>query len=315
MLRPNYPCPQTAVVLRRLAWEMSLLKGDLSRKGLVGYINEVRTELGMTPYSGGAGSAFIDKLKKQGHIAQSAEPPTWHLLSRHWNEAKNWRILNAPNHGDVRRLATGAVCIKTSAYSSPAYRNTLYFRDSMLPPLEVWLQNGCNPSLMELENLNHRHVLYMFCYPQAGEGDTLTENGVVSLGNLLYVGETYEFPTRMRIHCRNAPQLTWAAAFSLADPQYQASLSTDARKVAESLLICFFDEIAKVGNSEWGHDVKPHFGYFQQGVALATAAAAALVWLASQPKEFPVALPFKAINLPDWSNGQSYLKPWTRRLN
>ena len=280
----SYEDPLRAVFLRKLAWELYVLKKDVTIMDIESrYLQDARAELGLKKLRGGARNVFIQDLRKDGYIHRKdrrhVEPtdPAWQ------NE---WRVQHLPSHQIVRHLSGDPIIM--DLHKSEKYLHFDFIpRDPVFSAVSVYVASVEKLKILTNERANIR--------------------GIYIIGkstNNLYIGQTDEPQVRLPNHKQN---MDWAVYIALKDDP--ALLTRDSLYAAESLMISFWNEIAYIENDKRGGDTKPPWKYLQQAIIFTEAASAALLWLERNFKL--ISIPLKICRAHGWEDGKSYKIPPT----
>ncbi|MFA6545182.1 MAG: HTH domain-containing protein [Limisphaerales bacterium] len=277
----TYDDPLIAVFLRTLAWE-----NDVGREPKVNELAEVQVQtarkaLGLKPNTKGAPHEFIQSLRKGTKPLLSAGKPPRPLEPGWDDKAKVWRLLCLPDHGFVRLLSHDVVPSNPTHIQPTVQQFSLRLRNPSVPRLDVLLGHD-KPKKSSLKN---NRGVYFIREPDG-----------------LYVGQSEEFEVRWTGHTSGRKIEWW---MFIAPQDLDGAFTLDALNVTEALLISFWNEICHVTNDQRGKDKKPAFVHLQQGILLAEAASAALLWFIRERKgkEFGFAswsLPFKECRANHW---------------
>jgi hypothetical protein len=246
----NYRSPLTAVLLRRLAWEHYVADHKFTFEEVRGeHLPAARQELGLPPIEATdpTGNSYLrglfrspKRLKLEGQHVQLAEP---------WE--KEWRHQYLPSHDDVRRLSLNLLVLESTATNAGSYSAwRLLFRDPVLPELHVFVGPA---SAMAAACQGHRGVYFVH------------ETGK------LYIGQSSQPEKRLAAH--GARPTVFAA------PEESGTLDQEELTAAEALLISLWGEVAELENASGGRLDRPGARNRQQGVLIAKAASAAVLWL------------------------------------
>jgi hypothetical protein len=281
----TYDDPLTAVFLRTLAWEKSVGREPKVTELAEVQVQTARKALGLKPNTKGAPHEFIQSLRKGAKplLSSAGEPPR--PLEPGWDEKeKVWRLLCLPDHNFVRLLSHGVIAKKVENIQPNLHQFSLQLRNSSVPKLDLLIGRE-KPKKSSLKN--NRGVYFI----REREPD-----------DALYVGQSEEFDIRWTGHT-NGRKIEWW--IFIAPQELEGAFTLDALNVTEALLISFWNEICHMTNDQRGKDKKPAFVHLQQGILLAEAASAALLWLIREKKgkEFGFtswSLPFKKCRANHW---------------
>lgn len=277
----TYDDPLTAVFLRTLAWENDVGREPKVTELAAVQVQTARETLGLKRNTKGAPHEFIQSLRKGAKplLSPAGKPPR--PLEPGWEDKeKVWRLLCLPDHSFVRLLSHDVVASNPTNIQTTIQQFSLRLRNPSVPKLDVLLGHD-KPKKSSLKN--NRGVYFV----REPDG--------------LYVGQSEEFDIRWTGHKKR--NIAWW--MFIAPQELDGAFTLDALNVTEALLISFWNEICHVTNDQRGKDKKPAFAHLQQGILLAEAASAALLWLIREKKgkEFGLgswSLPFKKCRANHW---------------
>lgn len=275
-MKLTYTNPQTAIFLRRLAWELYVANKDITfTNALKDHLLPVRRDdLGLLdPPTNKSGNVSTQLQKLYGKEIEKKSNKIVFVKETANEWKKEWRLLYLPTHNSVRTLSKDPVFTQNKVGGS-YYHLSVNLRSPAIPEIDVYIG-----SANDIKNICQDSRGIYIAYKQISEK--------------IYIGLTDETNVRFSQNT-NVNQANVVLFFTIKDSAHYLTL--DSLHTTESLLISFWLEVATLNNQNRGKSKKPPFRFLQESILLTEGISAILLWLHKRQKQLKIpefSIPFK----------------------